>query len=836
MNKILEKDKFIENQTIIYHKHYGEGYFKSFPEPNRIKIEFPNDGEKIFEYPTNFDDVLSLEKTYQILEQEQKEADPYYYKENKLEQEHFDKIKQITYKNLMQAIDEEYDKKTEYNDYSSSRNQYLFQEHQQLLATVDKCRRIDNEPYFARVDYNSKNENIKTLYIGKEEIPGQVISWTAPESSMYYLYRIHSADISKNPLKLVRDFDIRLGKYFSFFDKLNRYQKKESTNFEEDIIADNRLLNIINQNKSSKKVHDIIESIQVNQYKMIIHDANANILILGCAGSGKTMIMLHRLSFMALNKKLSLKNTFVISPTNLLNLELNELSTNLNINQSYRYSSLELNQRLVQKYYLENKVEYEKEPTNKETQYNFDIPSNIVKIIYSKDFITIFKNKLYKLLDTTSKESKAFIDKKLDEIINKFNITNLKDKYQLLNQRLFTEQENTYLEYLQMLKAVSITNVNDELKKLKQTKIPNQGAIDRAEAKKLTLLMILKYNKNLLQAEVGSKISHEKIYRFFTIIKDIYDVDDIENCDYVYYQNEDGTKTIYKRNDNGTITKELKKNFKKERQLEFLKLYNLINQYNQFEKERNLLREYAINNNTRIYFDYILNDILDEAKKAAEIENNSYEYETFFKLYACSLIFKQVIPDKKHIFIDEIQDYSLLEIETYKKVFPKSIFNYYGDINQNINPKGMLSEEIYKLTTTNNIFSINENYRNAKEITEYINKRFNMNMIPIGLEGKIEISTLTNIKNTIKPNNDDRIAIIVKNKEIADKYLKDFNDVNNLFYNKLDISKEKINIMSIMLAKGLEFEKVIVIEEKMTKNELYVAFTRALNELYIINN
>ena len=42
------------------------------------------------------------------------------------------------------------------------------------------------------------------------------------------------------------------------------------------------------------------------------------------------------------------------------------------------------------------------------------------------------------------------------------------------------------------------------------------------------------------------------------------------------------------------------------------------------------------------------------------------------------------------------------------------------------------------------------------------------------------------------------------------------------------------NVIPIAFVKGLEFEKVIVIQHGMQKNEYYVACTRAIKELYIL--
>ena len=49
------------------------------------------------------------------------------------------------------------------------------------------------------------------------------------------------------------------------------------------------------------------------------------------------------------------------------------------------------------------------------------------------------------------------------------------------------------------------------------------------------------------------------------------------------------------------------------------------------------------------------------------------------------------------------------------------------------------------------------------------------------------------------------------------------------------LSKAKINLMTVYESKGLEFTSVAVATEGMTENERYVAYTRALQYLAIID-
>ena len=48
--------------------------------------------------------------------------------------------------------------------------------------------------------------------------------------------------------------------------------------------------------------------------------------------------------------------------------------------------------------------------------------------------------------------------------------------------------------------------------------------------------------------------------------------------------------------------------------------------------------------------------------------------------------------------------------------------------------------------------------------------------------------------------------------------------------------KNKYEIFTVKESKGLEFKKVFVISDSMTENEAYIAYTRALVELIIIQN
>ena len=105
------------------------------------------------------------------------------------------------------------------------------------------------------------------------------------------------------------------------------------------------------------------------------------------------------------------------------------------------------------------------------------------------------------------------------------------------------------------------------------------------------------------------------------------------------------------------------------------------------------------------------------------------------------------------------------------------------------------------------------------EITDYCNKKFEYSILGMGLSIKpVEIIEEVRINEIIneKINQEKTIAIISKD-EISDK-------INNKF----------VSYCNIQDVKGIEYNTVIVNDKNMNKNEKYIAYTRALSELYIL--
>lgn len=90
-----------------------------------------------------------------------------------------------------------------------------------------------------------------------------------------------------------------------------------------------------------------------------------------------------------------------------------------------------------------------------------------------------------------------------------------------------------------------------------------------------------------------------------------------------------------------------------------------------------------------------------------------------------AIIGKEPLRKIKYIFIDEIQDYSVLQIAYLKSLFPNGRFTMLGDLNQaifkNKLAKNTLLEEIKPMFDETKVKAIQltKTYRSTKEITNF---------------------------------------------------------------------------------------------------------------------
>lgn len=166
--------------------------------------------------------------------------------------------------------------------------------------SIRKSKAALKKAYFGRIDYEDLAENTKaSLYIGKNGVTRNqtdviIVDWRAPISSVYYENEMGKGsyivpDAAEIPIHLrrKRTYDITERTLLGYYD--------------DDVAAnDDLLVKYLSQNKDAV-LGDIIATIQKEQNQIIRDIPYKNIIVQGVAGSGKTTVALHRISYLLYN-------------------------------------------------------------------------------------------------------------------------------------------------------------------------------------------------------------------------------------------------------------------------------------------------------------------------------------------------------------------------------------------------------------------------------------------------------------------------------------------------------------------------------------------------------
>ena len=133
-----------------------------------------------------------------------------------------------------------------------------------------------------RVDCGPSIDDLHTAYIGEQDIPGYVTSWRHPEiGNAYY----HSAILqSRNDIviALKRLIEIEDACFVSFDDEINLFGSSVTKDAQLTETADDLLIKLLKLSRADKSTHDIIRTIQSEQYDIITSNFGQNAVINGC--------------------------------------------------------------------------------------------------------------------------------------------------------------------------------------------------------------------------------------------------------------------------------------------------------------------------------------------------------------------------------------------------------------------------------------------------------------------------------------------------------------------------------------------------------------------------
>ncbi|MGN0807648.1 MAG: UvrD-helicase domain-containing protein [Candidatus Coproplasma sp.] len=723
---------------------------------------------------------------------------------------------------------------THSSDYDAEKYQKVLQ----LSALIESCKQkresykcFFDEPYFARMDLTDDKDGYNSYYIGKHGDEGlEIVDWRAPMARRYYQKSKLEFSINEFNYKLVLRRAIRTlngkvedfkNEYLSVGDNLT---KEEIGGRDASVIFDPFLKEILSSRKDKQEICDIIETIQEKQYEIITAPADAKFIVQGVAGSGKTMILLHRLSYLLYNdENLKPSSVLVITPSDSFNAFIDELAKILELERVKTVTLETYYLRLLKSagIELDKKIDYTFEPSVEYLQY-----------IYSPAFVSDLRKKLKNVYSSV----RAMLPKEQDDefvaAILKALSTQKAHYERIKNAGLrvrrcvlgeIKEKPDGGIAYTKRMRE--LFNCVEEIEEFLK--------VNRSDARMDNYYY---FYKQLLSFYKALRFIQSQAYRICegaitdlnhlknTVCKEIEDlkrykqrIDD--RMEYTY------PDRMLKREE---TLKEIENTINSIQKIS--SLFDVTCDFAQVVRSENYLVKIGKCENTvqlaRFFFKKIVGDI---KKKFGLPSGKLIRGDAYVLCRLLTDLGYKLTPAYAYVFVDEAQDISPCEYEILRTVNDNAKFNVFGDLKQNITAfRGVgdwsaLPFEMYELDL---------NYRNTNQIVSYVKENLNVQMQAIGLGGEeVKIITPRQISSYLS----DKVglrAVITSDKNLAEYTKKSYNVVRE----SGKISKSKINVLTVYESKGLEFTAVAVVDSDMTDNEKYIAYTRALKRLAVVRS
>ena len=660
----------------------------------------------------------------------------------------------------------------------------------------NRVEKVLQEPYFCHVDYSLNPE----LYIGRQAVHGWITDWADERASLYYQYQMYIGN-KETGLNFVRDINIKKRKYEGYKDLYNRIQVKNGYAS----VADKHLAQIIQVRQYTtstfyeETAYELIRKlgIRFEQFHVLDGVVDGEDYLLERIKDRKKIIDLN-LRDIKENGSYYERHRKALNELIDAHIELSGIDSKL-ITDNYRLYTDSIEQiRKAGKKDIERLINQIRNVTgNKEFLEDL---REVVRFLYDSDlFKSSNKNSSNRPASTVLLSSFTNTRKALERM-------NIPEFLHVLHRK-HDLKANSMVEAVQIMQLF-ITDKLD-IRDVRALLFELNG-ISKETAKQL-----LDYADESIERS-------EKLERKQEILQYLLDNEMVSSR--AIGNNNLRYDTAFDK-----LVKLFDNTEEKLGEIGYTP-FQYFSEYRKLLDRRNRFREQKKDPSGKHYlFDAILDNLHVKSDYRQDIYLN--QTDAFILTYILMEYAGPVSLEKRYVYIDEFQDFAPLELEMMQRLYPQSIFNLFGDTSQCISMKGIRREsQIPSFMKSNKPYVINENYRNARQITNYINSTFRMNMLAVGLDG---IQRIGHTIPDIDISEDDRVAVIVANDNSSVDLSTNEHDVNSFTESK-DIVRGKYNVIPVAYTKGLEFEKVIVIRKGMTYNEFYVACTRAILELYVV--
>lgn len=666
----------------------------------------------------------------------------------------------------------------------------------------------------------------------------------------------------------------------------------------EQIIADEFLQELLTR-RSGQEFKNIVFSIQKKQGEIIQTPFKQNLIVQGCAGSGKSMIMLHRLPIVIYDNpnNLDRNNLYIITPSIAYIQMANKMRFELEIEDLQMGTLEQYYNHVLEKYGLKSDIYGTIKPYIK-------LAEEDMTYVYSSDCIEDIRHEIDKVIadgyvdykrgqmllniveQDVSKTIETPLEKIRAELIQIQNVINVNDNslrayhrdiYDLLEQveecarmlenrkisvnrgisKMIAVEEKVIIEKEKEIAKITDKEAHKEkyLNRLNSIKAAERRIADLKESQEIVELDNAYFER---LKEYAQKV--RQLLAIFAMIKgermemtidEQYEI--ISKKDILCAGCKEMLKEIAELEDpyweySYRMDSESKKMEPYLLKLDSNKSLYLPNEYVKklFEATK-YLSDATVNTVHNVYLTFMkrLGQEPDEKGRMDALECSPYLYLQILYLFSGT----PNASKESLITIDEAQNIAPEELKLIKSINGnKVIFNLFGDVKQHVEgSKGIDSWQMFSEVAAFKKENMQENYRNARQITSYCNKRFKLNMRPINLDGTgvHECNNQSEFEAAFrgifqKPQNVGLSCILVKNKAEAETLIAMVENyavrIHNMTSEVVELQKNKWNLMTVEQAKGLEFETVFAVSGRMSPNEKYIAYTRALDELYVYDD
>ncbi|MEC0369231.1 RNA polymerase recycling motor HelD [Paenibacillus chibensis] len=682
--------------------------------------------------------------------------------------------------------------------------------HLQASETLKKLRLLEKSPYFGRIDFTEEGqEGTEQIYLGiasfldDDQETFLVYDWRAPVSSLYYDGAPGPATYQTpsgeigGMMELKRQFVIRDAQIKVMFDT--------------GVTIGDELLQQVLSHSSDNQMKSIVATIQKEQNAVIRNDKSRMLVVQGAAGSGKTSAALQRVAYLLYKYRETLKadQVLLFSPNPMFNSYVSTVLPELG-EENMLQTTFQA--------YLEHRIgrEFDLE----------DVFSQMESILKSEEGPWL----RVKRASIAYKSSTQFLDA-IRSYKDHLEQAGMKFKPIRFKGRLIVSEETMREKFYSYDSAIRLANRVDLMRDWLLKELAQFAKNERQAPwvdEQIELLDPDEYQKaytRIRRKQAGKK-------------QDTFDDHDRE-------------RSLLAKMVVNEWLKPVRKWIKRMRFIDVKSMYETLltdkDLFLSVSGGRGLPEEWeAMGGHTL--------ELIHAGKLAYEDVTPYLYLQDLLKGFQINSVIR-------HVFIDEVQDYSPFQLEYVKRIFPRARMTALGDLNQGIYAHtdvlgGSLEslKQLYGAEDTE-VISLTRSYRSTLEIVEFTRGMMpgGESIIPFNRHGEKPIVQVADSREalhrsivedirSLNARGYEHTAIICKTAEECEQVyaaLKDELPMKRIAKTTPQFVTGTLVIPSY-LAKGVEFDAVVIYDasQEVYRREserklFYTACTRAMHQLHL---